>query len=115
MNTEQLYRLFRNSTGVTTDSRNLERGQIFFALNGDNFDGNRFAAGAIERGASWAVIDNPEYSSGKTIIVDNCLAELQSLAKWHREELNVPVLAITGTNGENNNKRTCLSCSLHKV
>ncbi len=104
MNTEQLYRLFRNSTGVTTDSRNLERGQIFFALNGDNFDGNRFAAGAIERGASWAVIDNPEYSSGKTIIVDNCLAELQSLAKWHREELNVPVLAITGTNGKTTTK-----------
>lgn len=104
MITEQLFSLFRESEGVTTDSRNVRRGQIFFALWGENYNGNKFAAEALEKGASWAVIDDPAYESEKTILVDDCLIELQALASKYRKELNAKVLAITGTNGKTTTK-----------
>ena len=104
MKTEQLYELFKKSTGITTDSRTVRRGEIFFALWGENYNGNKFAAEALEKGASWAVIDDPLFETDKTILVDDCLFELQALATHHRKELNVPVLAITGTNGKTTTK-----------
>lgn len=104
MKTDHLYDLFRKSTGVSTDSRNITEGQIFFALWGDNFNGNKFAADALDKGASWAVIDDPAFETEKTILVDDTLAELQALAAHHRKELNVQVLAITGTNGKTTTK-----------
>lgn len=104
MKTEQLYDLFKKSNGVTTDSRTVGKGQIFFALWGDNYNGNKFASEALDKGASWAVIDDPLFENEKTILVDDCLFELQALATHHRKVMNVPVLAITGTNGKTTTK-----------
>lgn len=105
MKTEQLYRIFREeSTGISTDTRTLKKGQLFFALWGKNFNGNKYAAEAIDKGASYAVIDDPVYETEKTVLVDDCLIELESLALYHRKMLKVPVLAITGTNGKTTTK-----------
>ena len=104
MKTEQLYNLFKESTGVSTDSRTVGKGQIFFALWGDNYNGNKFASEALAKGASCAVIDDPLFETENTILVDDCLFELQALAAHYRKELNVPVLAITGTNGKTTTK-----------
>jgi UDP-N-acetylmuramoyl-tripeptide--D-alanyl-D-alanine ligase len=104
MKTDQIYSLFKESTGITTDSRNVGQGQIFFALWGDNYNGNKFAAEALDKGASWSVIDDPQFETEKTILVDDCLFELQALAARHRKELGAPVLAITGTNGKTTTK-----------
>ena len=104
MKTDQLYSLFKKSTGVSTDSRKVGKGQIFFALWGDNYNGNKFAAEALERGALCAVIDDPLFETENTILVEDCLFELQALAGHYRKELNVPVLAITGTNGKTTTK-----------
>ena len=104
MKTEQLYNLFKDSTGVSTDSRTVGEGQIFFALWGDNYNGNKFAADALARGAKYAVIDDPLFETENTILVDDCLFELQALAAHFRKEMNVPVLAITGTNGKTTTK-----------
>jgi UDP-N-acetylmuramoyl-tripeptide--D-alanyl-D-alanine ligase len=104
MKTEQLYKFFQESTGITTDSRTVSKGQIFFALWGDNYNGNKYAAEALEKGASVAVIDDPLFEAPNTFLVDDCLFELQALALHHRKELNVPVLAITGTNGKTTTK-----------
>jgi UDP-N-acetylmuramoyl-tripeptide--D-alanyl-D-alanine ligase len=104
MKTDQIYSLFEKSTGVTTDTRNVAEGQIFFALWGDRFNGNKFAAEALDKGALCAIIDDPAYELANTILVDDCLLELQALAARYRKELNVPVLAITGTNGKTTTK-----------
>jgi len=104
MKTEQLYNLFKDSTGVSTDSRTVGEGQIFFALWGDNYNGNKFAADVLARGAKCAVIDDPLFETENTILVDDCLFELQALAAHFRKEMNVPVLAITGTNGKTTTK-----------
>jgi len=104
METEKLYRLFRESDGITTDTRSVKKGEIFFALWGEKYNGNEFASQALEKGATWAVIDDPAYESDRTILVDDCLAELQKLAAFHRKQLNVPLLAITGTNGKTTTK-----------
>jgi UDP-N-acetylmuramoyl-tripeptide--D-alanyl-D-alanine ligase len=104
MKTEQLYSLFKESTGIATDSRAVSKGQIFFALWGENYNGNKFAEEALDKGASWAVIDDPLFESERTILVDDCLLELQALATHHRKEMNIPVLAIAGTNGKTTTK-----------
>lgn len=104
MKTEQLYNLFKESSGVSTDSRTTGKGQIFFALWGENYNGNKFASEALSQGALCAVIDDPLYETENTILVDDCLFELQALAAHYRKELNVPVLAITGTNGKTTTK-----------
>jgi len=104
MKTEQLYDLFKESTGIVTDSRTVQKGQIFFALWGENYNGNQFATEALDKGASWAVIDDPLFETEKTILVDDCLNELQALASHHRKMLNIPVLAIAGSNGKTTTK-----------
>ena len=99
--------LIRNkeSLCVSTDTRNLPAGCVFFALHGATFDGNTFAAQALEQGASLAVIDNPEYAiEGKTILVPDTLLALQELAREWRRTLNIPIIAITGTNGKTTTK-----------
>ena len=100
MKTEQIYRLFQESKGVSTDSRTVGKEQIFFALWGDNYNGNKFASDALARGALSAVIDDPLFETENTILVDDCLFELQALASHYRKELKVPVLARPGTNGK---------------
>ncbi|HEX2969541.1 MAG TPA: UDP-N-acetylmuramoyl-tripeptide--D-alanyl-D-alanine ligase [Bacteroidales bacterium] len=109
MKTEQIYKLFLESAGVTTDSRNIGHNQLFFALWGEKFNGNEYAAEAIRKGASWAIIDDPQYESENTILVDDCLLELQALASHHRKQLNIPVLAVTGTNGKTTTKELLAS------
>jgi len=100
MKTELLYNLYRKSTGISVDSRTIRKGEMFFALWGNNFNGNLYAAEALKKGASCAVIDDHEFETENTVLVDDCLFELQALATHHRKELNVPVLAITGSNGK---------------
>jgi UDP-N-acetylmuramoyl-tripeptide--D-alanyl-D-alanine ligase len=104
MKTEQLYSLFKESGGISTDTRTIKKGEMFFALWGSKYNGNLYATEALEKGASVAVVDDPLYESDKTILVDDCLFELQALAAHHRKELKVPVLAITGTNGKTTTK-----------
>jgi UDP-N-acetylmuramoyl-tripeptide--D-alanyl-D-alanine ligase len=105
MKTEQLYRIFREeSTGVSTDSRTIKKDQLFFALWGQKFNGNKYAAEALDKGASYAVIDDPVYETEKTILVDDCLIELMALATHHRKMIKATVLAITGTNGKTTTK-----------
>lgn len=101
----ELYQFFLASTGISTDSRNVKEGCIYFALKGSSFDGNRFASEALQKGASFAVIDNPEYkSSEKMILVDDVLSALQKLANHHRKQLNTLVIGITGSNGKTTTK-----------
>ncbi len=105
MNVKELHKLFLKSSGVITDSRQIKLNSIFFALKGDNFDGNEYAKSAIEKGASFAVIDNQTYCLNKKyIVVDDVLSCLQELSQYHRKQLNCPVLGITGTNGKTTTK-----------
>lgn len=97
MNTEALYQVYLSCNKVCTDTRQIEKGDLFFALKGDHFNGNAFAAQALEKGASYAVIDESDYRTGAgTIIVDNVLQTLQLLAGFHRKQLALPIIALTG-------------------
>ena len=90
---------------MSTDTRNLPAGCVFFALHGERFDGNKFARKALEQGASLAVIDNPEYALPEgTLLVPNTLLALQDLARAWRRELGLPIIGITGTNGKTTTK-----------
>lgn len=106
MSVEELYKLYREcGCSVTTDSRNCPPGSMFFALRGEKFDGNAYAASALDNGCSYAVVDNPSVAAGPGFItVDNALAAMQSLARCHRLHLGTPVLGITGTNGKTTTK-----------
>jgi UDP-N-acetylmuramoyl-tripeptide--D-alanyl-D-alanine ligase len=115
MKTEQLYDLFKESSGISTDSRAISKGQLFFALWGDNYNGNKYASEALEKGAAWAVIDDPIFESERTILVDDCLFELQALATHHRKQLSIPVLAITGTNGKTTTKELLSAILAKKI
>ena len=100
-----LYSLFGEFPVITTDSRKAVRGTIFFALKGDNFNGNQFAQLAIQQGCTYAVIDEEQYYSGEQcILVKDVLAALQDLASFHREHLKIPFIAITGSNGKTTTK-----------
>lgn len=108
MNIQHLYDVFLRSTGVTTDTRRVEKGQLFFALRGENFNGNRYAKDALNKGAIAAVIDDPEFAiAGETILVSDVLEALQQLAHHHRMQFDIPVLAITGSNGKTTSKELC--------
>lgn len=102
--TQELYTLYRSSTGVSTDTRKIREGNIYFALKGDNFDGNQFAKQAVQAGASYAVIDNLDYETENTLLVKDVLAALQELARHHRQQLQIPVIALTGSNGKTTSK-----------
>lgn len=105
MNIEELYAAFKKNLSVQTDTRKLKKGDIFFALKGENFNGNQFAGKAIEEGAAFAVIDDKAFEiKGKTILVEDVLATLQSLARHHRMQFNIPFFAITGSNGKTTTK-----------
>jgi len=105
MDLPSLYKIFLNHPNITTDSRNIPIGSIFFALKGANFNGNKFAADALQKGAAYAIIDEPvAISDERLILVDDVLARLQRLARYHRDQLGLPILAITGTNGKTTTK-----------
>ncbi len=101
-----LYEKFLNSTGICTDSRKINKNSIFFALKGDKFNGNKFAKSAIEKGASFAVIDEKEYLDNKEnyILVEDTLTTLQNLANFHRKKLKTKIIGITGSNGKTTSK-----------
>lgn len=106
MKIEQLHSRFLKSSGVCTDTRKITQNCMFFALKGDNFNGNKFAQEAIEKGARYAVIDDLRYhkNTGETILTGNSLTWLQKLATFHRKYLNVPMIALTGSNGKTTTK-----------
>ena len=101
-----LYRLFLSSTGVTTDTRNLQKGQLFFALKGDRFDGNQYAQAAIDAGCVAAIVDDPQHASpsDNRYLVANVLPALQELAAYHRKQMNCKVIGLTGSNGKTTSK-----------
>lgn len=102
-----LYHCFMQSRGVTTDTRRCESGMMFFALRGENFDGNAYTAKALELGCSYVVIDNPHYNvegDERVLLVDDVLTTLQQLARHHRRQLGTPIIGVTGTNGKTTTK-----------
>jgi len=102
---QKCYRQFTENPSISTDSRQISPGSIFFALRGENFDGNQYAAQAIQKGASLAVVDDPAIAASAQIIkVKNVLETLQELAMMHRRQLKIPVLGITGSNGKTTTK-----------
>lgn len=105
MDLEKLYSIYTTSTGVSTDTRTLKPGNLFFALQGERFDGNRFAAEAIEKGACCAVVTgNAPSADNRYFIVDDALQALQSLARHHRRQLAIPFIGLTGSNGKTTSK-----------
>jgi len=101
---EEIYSIFLKNRSISTDSRQLLPGCLFFALKGENFDGNKYAQKAIEAGAAYAVIDDENYDGPATILVDDVLITLQNLANMHRRNFKIPVVAITGSNGKTTTK-----------
>ncbi|EHQ27628.1 UDP-N-acetylmuramoyl-tripeptide--D-alanyl-D-alanine ligase [Mucilaginibacter paludis] len=105
MNIEQLYQTYLQHPVISTDTRKIIPGSIFFALKGDKFDANTFAQQALDAGAAYAVIDNGDYNvSQKCILVDDVLSCLQNLARYHRKQLNIPFVGLTGSNGKTTTK-----------
>ena len=107
MEISSLYHLFQRYPLVTTDSRHCPEGSIFFALKGENFNGNAFAAKALQAGCAYAVVDEAEQADPadkRFIVVDNALKALQQLANYHRRQLGTRVIGITGTNGKTTTK-----------
>lgn len=113
MDITALYKIFLECTSVTTDSRNCPEGSLFIALKGDNFNGNAFAAKALESGSAYVIIDEAEYAlagDSHYILVNNCLHTLQELANYHRRQIGTRIIGITGTNGKHY-QRTNGRCS----
>ena len=105
MEIKDLHKIFLNSEGVSTDTRTIKPGSIFFALKGENFNANNFAKKAIDLGALFSVIDEiPEKENDKLILVEDVLKTMQELASFHRKFLNIPIIAITGSNGKTTSK-----------
>ena len=105
MNIEELYKIYLKNPAVQTDTRKLQKGDIFFELSGPNFNGNEFALQALKAGASYALVDEKISSSDERVIkVQDVLATLQQLARHHRERFDIPFIAITGSNGKTTTK-----------
>ena len=102
---EKLYNLFLKNRRISTDSRNIPEDCLFFALKGERFDGNRFANSALQKGAAYAIVDEPSVvENERYILVDDTLEALQQLARYHRERLDIPLIGITGSNGKTTTK-----------
>lgn len=115
MEIAELYKIYKQYPSIQTDTRKIKPGDIFFALKGPNFNGNSFAALALENGAAYAVIDEVHYAkSDKYILVEDVLIALQQLAKYHREKFSVPFIAITGSNGKTTTKELITTVLLQK-
>ncbi|WP_026707069.1 UDP-N-acetylmuramoyl-tripeptide--D-alanyl-D-alanine ligase [Flavobacterium frigidarium] len=105
MNIKEIHSLFLQCDSISTDTRKIEPNSIFIALKGDNFDANNFTEQAIALGAKYVLIDDQSYNiSPQTILVKNCLETLQELAKYHRDYLKIPIIALTGSNGKTTTK-----------
>ena len=105
LSTESLYEKFRTCGRVSTDTRSIAEGSMFFALKGERFNANEFARQALEKGAAYAVIDEATYQhNDRCLLVDNVLSCLQDVAHHHRMTLSIPVIGINGTNGKTTTK-----------
>jgi len=105
MTIETIYKIFQSYPEISTDTRKITKGSIYFALKGDTFNGNLFAEDALSKGAAYAIVDEDLNIKHENIIkVDNALICLQQLANHHRKQVGIPVLAITGTNGKTTTK-----------
>jgi UDP-N-acetylmuramoyl-tripeptide--D-alanyl-D-alanine ligase len=105
MSIKEIYSLFKSSRAITTDSRKVSEGALFFALKGAQFNANAFAQQALENGCTYAIIDDKEYQlNDRCILVDDVLITLQELAKYHRQQLSIPIIGITGSNGKTTTK-----------
>ena len=105
MDIKSIHHLYLKCNSVSIDTRKIESGSMFVAIKGDNFDANTFAVEALEKGASFVIIDNPNYFiDERTILVEDSLKTLQELSKFHREYLNIPIIALTGSNGKTTTK-----------
>ena len=102
-----IFELYQRHPQITTDSRNCPKDSIFIALKGATFDGNKFASSALEKGCSYAIIDNPDYAKAgddRYIVVADTLTDFKELAREHRRQFHIPVIGITGTNGKTTTK-----------
>ena len=105
MNIQEIHNLFLQCKSVSIDTRKIEKGSMFFAIKGENFDANTFAQQALDLGALFVVIDNETYLiDERTILVQNSLETLQELSKFHRAYLKLPIIALTGSNGKTTTK-----------
>lgn len=101
----ELYKIYINHPVISTDTRKITKGCLFFALKGDNFNANDFADEAIEKGASYVIIDELKTTASQNkILVENVLLTLQKLANYHRNKFNIPFIGITGSNGKTTSK-----------
>ncbi|MCK5816024.1 MAG: UDP-N-acetylmuramoyl-tripeptide--D-alanyl-D-alanine ligase, partial [Flavobacteriaceae bacterium] len=105
MTIESLYKIFKQHPYIDTDTRKIRNNSLFFALKGENFNGNTFATEALKIGAAYAIVDEAAYNSSPNIIlVSNVLETLQQLATFHRKQLNIPIISLTGSNGKTTTK-----------
>src|SRR5690606_14457575 len=105
METASLYSIFLNFPQVSTDTRQIMPNSLYFALKGEHFDGNAFAAQALALGAARAIVDNPAFViDERCILVDNVLESLQDLARFHRQQFDIPFIGLTGSNGKTTTK-----------
>ncbi len=104
-NLTQLYQTYLEHSSISTDTRRITEGCLFFALKGDSFDGNQFAQDAVSAGAAYSIIDDERFALNEQfILVDDVLETLQALAKHHRQQLSIPIVALTGSNGKTTTK-----------
>ena len=109
MSIAEIHNLFLQTSGVTIDTRKIELNSFFIALKGERFDANSFTKEALEKGASYVIIDNKDYYiDHRTVLVNDTLSTLQELAKFHRTYLNLPIIALTGSNGKTTTKELIL-------
>lgn len=107
---EELYQIFLTSTGIQTDTRKIIDGQLFYALSGDNFDGNAYIEQALSKGAIHAVSSDQKWANDPRVtVVQDTLKNLQELATYHRNKLNIPILSLTGSNGKTTTKELIIS------
>ncbi|MEO0037382.1 MAG: UDP-N-acetylmuramoyl-tripeptide--D-alanyl-D-alanine ligase [Bacteroidota bacterium] len=105
MTINEIHKLFLSCSSVVIDTRKINPKSFFVALKGERFDANTFTKEALANGASYVLIDNKDYFiDDRTILVDDCLTALQQLAKYHREYLKIPIIALTGSNGKTTTK-----------
>ncbi len=105
MEIEELYQKYLETGKVSTDTRQITSGSVFFALKGPSFNANEFVEEALAKGASYGVVDDPRYSgSPRCLLVEDCLTALQALARHHRDQLSIPIIGLTGSNGKTTSK-----------